>query len=56
LSYETFEDAVDAADKDQCVESFSNGSNEVDLLYFARVINHYLQLVRKIPDKTHYSR
>ncbi len=46
INYDNFQDAVsdDVAD-DLAVDS-SNDTNEDELLYFARVTNHYLHLVK----------
>jgi hypothetical protein len=47
LTEEIFEDAVDLADsKDESFEQVDNDTNDSDLLYFARVSNHYLGLVK----------
>jgi hypothetical protein len=43
ITEEVFEDAIDSDTKDECVED--NDTNDSDLLYFARVSNHYLRLV-----------
>ena len=51
MTEELSEDASDILDSDDS-EVVSNNTNEADLLYFAHVTNHYLHLVRKIPDKT----
>jgi hypothetical protein len=40
ITEEVFEDAIDSDTKDECVED--NDTNDSDLLYFARVSNHYL--------------
>jgi len=52
LTEDTFEDAIAVDDSVDSADSPPNDTNEADLLYFARVMNHYLCLVRKIPDKT----
>jgi hypothetical protein len=51
LTEEVFEDAFDSAASNDLVES-ANDTNEADLLYFARVTNHYLCLVKAAPFKT----
>jgi hypothetical protein len=49
LTEEIFEVAVDLADsKDESFETVDNDTNDSDLLYFAHVSNHYLQLVSMI--------
>ncbi len=55
LTEEVFEDAVDQ-DNDVSYVETTNDTNEVDLLYFARVSNHYLRLVRNDPSKISESR
>jgi hypothetical protein len=42
LTEEVYEDAVDLDVVDASLDQPSNDTNEVDLLYFARVSNHYL--------------
>jgi len=42
LTEEVFEDAVDLDVVDESLDQPSNDTNEVDLLYFARVFNHHL--------------
>jgi hypothetical protein len=46
LTEDVFEDAVDEDSKDESSDIPSNDTNEVDLLYFARISNHYLRLVK----------
>jgi hypothetical protein len=53
---DVFEDAVDEDSKDESLDISSNDNNEVDLLYFARVSNHYLCLVRSDLLKSSTSR
>jgi len=49
ITEENFSDAVENESNDACLESLDNDTNDVDLLYFARVSNHYLRLVRSSP-------
>jgi hypothetical protein len=46
ITEETFEDAVSDNITDGNAEDCSNDTNEADLLYFARMTNHYLRLVK----------
>jgi hypothetical protein len=46
ITEETFEDAVSDNITDGNTEDCSNDTNEADLLYFARMTNHYLHLVK----------
>jgi len=46
LTEEAFEDALELEHKDESDDVTSNNTNEVDLLYFSRVSNHYLRLVK----------
>jgi len=41
LTEEAFEDALELEIKDESDDVTSNDTNEVDLLYFSRVSNHY---------------
>jgi hypothetical protein len=50
LTDESFEDAVESEPRDEIEPC--NDTNESDLLYFARVSNHYLRLVKPDPVKT----
>jgi hypothetical protein len=45
-----FADASDGNDREDSVDE-SNDTNEADLLYFARVSNHYLCLVKAAPGQ-----
>jgi hypothetical protein len=45
ITEEMFADASDGNDREDSVDE-SNDTNEADLLYFARVSNHYLRLVK----------
>jgi hypothetical protein len=49
ITEENFLDAVENESNDACLESLDNDTNDVDLLYFARVSNHYLRLVHSSP-------
>ncbi len=51
LTEDTFEVAIAMDDSVDSADSTPNDTNEADLLYFACVTNHYLCLVRKIPDQ-----
>ena len=57
ITEEVFEDAIDEDSKDECLDETANDTNEVDLLYFARVSKHYLRLVKndllKSPSSRH---
>jgi hypothetical protein len=55
LTEDLFEDAVEQ-DKDESEDHASNDTNEVDLLYFARVSNHYLRLVKNHSSRNSVSR
>jgi hypothetical protein len=46
VTEETFEDAVSDNITDGNAEDCSNDTSEADLLYFARMTNHYLRLVK----------
>jgi hypothetical protein len=46
ITEETFEDAVSDTITDGNDDVCSNDTNEADLLYFARMTNHYLRLVK----------
>jgi hypothetical protein len=50
MTEELFEDASDIPDSDDS-EVVSNNTNEADLLYFERVSNHYLCLVKATPTQ-----
>jgi hypothetical protein len=52
LTKDTFEDVIAVDDGVDSADFPPNDTNEADLLYFACVTNHYLCLVRKIPDQT----
>jgi hypothetical protein len=52
ITEEHFSDAVEDESNDGCLESLDNDTNDADLLYFARVSNHYLRLVRSSPTPT----
>jgi hypothetical protein len=41
-----YEDAVDDAEASNDIHDESNDTNETDLLYFSRMTNHYLCLVK----------
>jgi hypothetical protein len=43
---EIFDDAVPDNVLDDCADESTNDTNEDELLYFARVTNHYLHLVK----------
>jgi hypothetical protein len=55
LTEDLFEDAVEQ-DKNESEDHASNDTNEVDLLYFARVSNHYLRLVKNHSSRNSVSR
>ncbi len=46
ITEETFEDAVSDTITDGNDDVCSNDTNKADLLYFARMTNHYLRLVK----------
>jgi hypothetical protein len=48
ITEELYEDAAEVLDSD---ESEPNDTNEAELLYFARVSNHYLRLVKATPSQ-----
>ncbi len=56
LTEEAFEDALELEIKDESDDVTSNDTNEVDLLYFSRVSNHYLRLVKNDHLKSFRSR
>jgi hypothetical protein len=56
LTEEAFEDAIDLDPTDESYDSTSNDTNDVDLLYFARVSKHYLHLIKNDSSKTFISR
>jgi hypothetical protein len=51
ISEEEFEDAVAVADESVPVTSEDNETNEDSLMYFARITNHYLRLVKNCPSR-----
>jgi hypothetical protein len=50
ITEKVFADASDGNDREDSVEE-SNDTNEANLLYFARVSNHYLRLVKATPGQ-----
>jgi hypothetical protein len=46
LKEEIFEDAISEDIPVDCIDDSTNDTNEDELLYFARVTNHYLCLVK----------
>jgi hypothetical protein len=46
VTEELYEDAVDDAEASNDIHDESNDTNETDLLYFSRMTNHYLCLVK----------
>jgi hypothetical protein len=52
MTEDLFEDAVELEEsKDESIDIVDNDTNDSDLLYFARVSNHYLRLVKHDPTK-----
>jgi hypothetical protein len=53
MTEDNFEDAVELDDsKDESFDDVDNDTNDSDLLYFARVSNHYLRLVKHDSSKS----